>query len=126
MGNAVEAVVRTATVKAERGPFRQCWTPVPVGTLDPNAPAPMARALVQKIKAAHRDRGMGSYVFIDPERQVYVLTEDKPAAQQWFRERFGWLVGFYAMVHRPGVPMLKPTPEGLVEDMLEQIEQMQA
>lgn len=126
MGNAVEAVARTSTVKADRAPFHQCWTPVPVGTLDPNAPAPMARALVQKIRVAHRDRGMGSYVFIDPERQVYVLTEDKPAAQQWVRERFGWLVGFYAMVHRTGIPMLKPTAEGLVEDMLEQLEQMQA
>lgn len=70
-----------------------------------------------RILQTEASRGCGSYLYIDEQRNAYILTADATCAETWVRERFTWLVGFYARVGDG----LQPTPEGLTEDIMDHL-----
>lgn len=70
-----------------------------------------------RILQTEASRGCGSYLYIDGQRNAYILTADATCAETWVRERFTWLVGFYARVGDG----LQPTPEGLTEDIMDHL-----
>ena len=58
------------------------------------------------------------YLFIDPtDGAAYLLHEGQTSAQAWLVNHWAWFVGAYAFVHRKGMPMLRPTREGIAEDI---------
>lgn len=128
MKSSVEALSRTSSVKGKTAGlvFRQSHEPTPVAVVDLNAPAPAARRVVAKIREHENKRGCGTYVYVNPQLQVFAVSEEASSAPRWMNEHFGWLVGFYRTV-RPAhkrIPVLAVTAGGIAEDLVEQVEQM--
>ncbi len=123
MASTVEASTRRATVGRTAGvPFRQSHNPVPLCELDPFDLAPSIRGVIAQMAAIEKARNCGAYLFVDPKTgKAYVVSEERSVAQVWVRDRFTWLVGFYSTRKVPGLPVLKPTPEGLREDILDHL-----
>lgn len=123
MVSTVDATARKATVGRTAGvPFRQRHNPVPLCQLDPFDLAPSVRSLIAQMAAIEKARNCGAYLFVDPKTgQAYVVSEERSIALVWVRDRFGWLVGFYSTRKVPGMPLLKPTADGLREDILDHL-----
>lgn len=121
----VDASSRDATVGRTSGiAFRQCRNPTPLCMVEPEDMAPAIKSLISRISEIEKARNCGAYLFVDPKtRQAYVVSEERSIALVWVRERFGWLVGFYRLAkskdHR--YPMLKPTEDGLREDLADHL-----
>lgn len=47
------------------------------------------------IRLTRRKRTCGSFVFITPERDVFVLSEESNIAADWVLTKLPWLVGLY-------------------------------
>jgi hypothetical protein len=125
---SVDASEDAPTVKGRTAgrAFRQCWAPTPLVVIDLADPEPAIRRIAEAIEALQRKRGCGAYLFVNPQREAFVLSEEKPAALAWVKDRFGWLVGFYRTVraHDPRIPTLTATVQGLTEDVIDQLSQM--
>ena len=121
MSATVEALPRPATVGRTSGvAFRQRRSPVPVCTVRPDNVEEAIGALVDRMREIEKARSCGAYLFVDPRtRQAYVVDEDRSIVPVWIRERLHWLVGYYRTTRPadPRIPVLRPTPEGLAEDL---------
>lgn len=104
-------------------PFRQPnRMPTPYLVIDPAHIETAADLLAGRIRAIRYRQECATYLYVDPVTlNAYAIPECKPAAEQWVRGQFGWLVGVYDLVHRKDAPMLKPTPEGIAEDLREHL-----
>lgn len=98
-------------------PHHKVEAPKPVCRVGPDA----AATIVAKVKAIHRADGGGSYVFIDPSMNVYVVSELKPAAHEWVKTRFKWLVGAYSNIRGKPIEGLTVTQDGVTEDISEHL-----
>ena len=47
------------------------------------------------IRLTRRKRTCGSFVFISPERDVFVLSEESNIAADWVLTKLPWMVGLY-------------------------------
>lgn len=75
--------------------------------------------IAARIKEASRARGAASLLFIASNGDAYLIQEDHPASQTWFRERFRDYVGLYRIGRAPHA--LEPTLEGLLEDVADHL-----
>lgn len=103
-----------------QSPFHQTRSPAVFCTVPTTDILRTARKIRNRIMQTVSSRGAGSYLYIDGARQAYLVSEDATCAQQWVRERFAWLVGFYGGVGLR-VESLTPDAEGLVEDITEHL-----
>lgn len=86
--------------------------------------------IVAQIRLTRRKRTCGSYVFVTPEADVYVISEESPAAERWILEHLTWLVGLYCpkkvtltAPHCLG-EVVELDLEGLDRDIAEHLEQI--
>lgn len=101
--------------------FRQVRKPQFCLVVNPLAPQETAQALANTIRGMLYRCGCPVFLYIDDDMRAYVIPEDRPIAQQWVTDHFGWLVAVYAFVHRAGQPMLRPTVAGIGEDVGEHL-----
>lgn len=113
----------TVIKQPSRG-FRQVRRPVFCLVVDPTDLSQTAQALATVIRARLYRCECPAFLFIDADMHAYVIPENRPTAQRWVTEHFGWLVGVYAFVHRNGAPMLRPTTAGIAEDLNEHMADM--
>ena len=96
--------------------------PTPLVRVNPEEPIDAVLVIRDEIRRLQRT-GVGSYLFIDPELQAYVVSEVRSVAAAWLKQHFDWLVAFYAPRTKQGsktvngVPFMAATVEGLVEDI---------
>jgi hypothetical protein len=100
----------------------QDHTPTPLVVINPKDLAPAVLVVRAEILRMQR-KGAGSYVFIDNAMNAYVVSELRSVAAAWVRDRFTWLVAFYAPRRRDGskrnpdkTPFMAATVSGLTED----------
>lgn len=48
-----------------------------------------------QIRLTRRKRTCGSYVFVTPQADVYILSEESNSASEWVVKHVAWLVGLY-------------------------------
>jgi hypothetical protein len=108
-----------------RAAYRQHRKPVPITTVGAD-PLVAAAEVLRALRSLQHKRSCGAFVYVDPERQVYFVAETRAIAPIWFREHFAWLVGYYCtrVPSDPKVPILRPTLEGIAEDIADQLAQM--
>lgn len=107
----VEAKCKPRTI----GAYHQIHTPRPICVVtNVELAACRIRSRVLRTEAS---RGCGSYLYIDEQRNAYVLSADATCAETWVRERFAWLVALYGR-NRNG---MRPTVDGLVEDIMDHL-----
>jgi hypothetical protein len=122
---SIDAAFDPDTVrKQQSASFRQVRKPPFCLVVNPSEPQVTAEALANTIRGMLYRCGCPVFLYIDDEMHAYVIPEDRPIAQQWVREHFGWLVGVYGFIHRVGHPMLRPTLAGVEEDMREHLSTM--
>lgn len=81
-----------------------------------------ADLLLDRIRSLHRHyRPEGAYLWIAPTWDAYVLLQSHRANEPWTRERFDWLVGYYAPPTAKRPAYLDATREGLLEDIVEHV-----
>lgn len=129
----VEAFAGAHTVRGATAgiAFRQVWKPKPLFTLNPEAPD--VSEIVRRIAEVERSRGCSAYLFIDAGLQVYVVSEEKPFMQEILRNFAGhawfpWFVACYRTV-RPAdkaLPVMRPSPEGVLEDVIDHLKSLTA
>lgn len=118
MNNALDCSTKTAKVpRRAMRPHHKIEAPKPLCVVGPDA----AEIIVAKVKAIHRADGVGSYVFIDPAMNVYVISELKPMANAWVADRFKWLVGAYSTIRGKPIAGLTATVNGVSEDIAEHL-----
>lgn len=94
-------------------------TPKPLCTLDPQRIEPTAAQIVERVRANTRGGRGQSFVYIDPEMQVYVIHEQHAAAKAWASDLAGhWrhLVGVYDS-GRSREAGLSASVDGVIEDV---------
>lgn len=118
--NALDCSTDTATLGRKRSvrPHHKQETPLRFCVVDPASPTIAAKLIVGRIKATRRAEGAGSYLYIDTEMNAYVISEQKPAALEWVKTHFAWLVGRYLPLRGEG---MKLSPELLSEDIGEHL-----
>lgn len=123
MASTVDSSARRATVGRTSGvAFRKTHAPIPLCVVDPEDLAPTIAGVIFRMSEIEKARNCGAYLFVDPRTgNAYVVAEERSVALLWIRERFGWLVGFYSTRKVPGIPILKPTADGLREDILDHL-----
>lgn len=91
--------------------------------LDPRHLRVAALAIEAEVRR-HQRVGAGSYLYVDTEHRVYVVSELRSVAALWVKERFGWLVALYAPRRKDGrkrnddgTPFLAATEAGITEDL---------
>lgn len=119
---SVEALNEAPTVRGKTAgvAFHQVFAPRILAVVDPAAPAAAARRILHTVKEIHRSGGCGSYVYVDRDLQVFVISEERSVAQEWIKAHFDWLVGFYVTgrTRGPAIPHLHATVDGITEDIV--------
>jgi hypothetical protein len=77
-------------------PYRQTRTPQPCTVVNPFDAPGSAQLILKRIHALTFSRGGRCYLFVDPCAWVYVVAEDRAAAQHWMRERLDWWRGTFS------------------------------
>lgn len=77
-------------------PYRQTRTPEPCTVVNPFDAETSARLILDRIRALTIARGGRCYLFVDSCSWVYVVAEDRAAAQRWLRERMDWWRGTFS------------------------------
>lgn len=120
--NALEAVCEPRKVRAARVTHHQDNAPLPLVVLNPLDPLDVVLAIRAEVKRIRRC-GAGSYVFISPAMDVFVVSELRSVAGTWVKTHFGWLVAFYAPKTKAGdkyfngLPFMAATVNGIAEDV---------
>ena len=113
--NALDCSPKPATLRRRvLCPHHKQEAPKVFCIVDPSNPEAAAKLIVGRIKATRRAEGAGSYLYIDTDMQAYVISEQKPAALEWVRSHFPWLVGRYLPLRGEG---MKLSPALLAEDV---------
>lgn len=107
--------------RARHRPFRQNRKPAPFCIIDRNNIAKTSEKIEARIREVRRSRGVGVYLFIDRDDCAYLLPNTKTCADEWVITFFTDLVGYYDFVSRRGLPILKPTLEGIAEDITDHL-----
>lgn len=83
-----------------------------------------------QIRLTRWKRTCGSFVFVSPQGDVYVISEESPLADEWVLSKLTWLVGLYC---QKKVTLTAPyclgevvdlDLEGLAGDIAEHLEQL--
>ena len=122
--NALEASTRTGKVRKPHEAFHQSHAPEPICQINPEDISEAVGILYQRIKAIRRNEGAGTYLYITATYQAFAVSETRPCATDWVKTRFKELVGYYNYKRRLGLPILKPTMAGLLEDVTEHLSQI--
>jgi hypothetical protein len=77
-------------------PYRQTRTPEPCTVFNPFDARYSATRVLERIHALTCSRGGRCLLFVDPCAWVYVVAEDRAAAQHWLRERADWWRGTFS------------------------------
>jgi hypothetical protein len=107
--------------RAKHKPFRQKRKPTPFCVIDRSNIAKTSQRIEVRIMEIRRSLGAGTYVFIDKDDRAYLLPDTKTCADEWVLAFFSDLVGYYDFVSRRGLPILKPTLEGITEDITDHL-----
>lgn len=105
-----------------RAAYRQQHQPKPIAIVGMD-PSLAARAVFRSLRSLQHKRGCGAFVYVDAERQVYVVAENRAIAPVWLRDHTDWLVGFYCTREPDDVriPVQRPSLERITEDIADQI-----
>lgn len=122
--NAIEACEKTGKVRKKQECYHQLHEAEPLFTVELDNLQAAAEKLHKRIKTIRRNEGVGTYLFVDRELNAYPISESRPCAKDWVRTRFKELVGYYNYVRRNDLPILKPTIEGLLEDLQDHIQDL--
>lgn len=76
-------------------PFRQCCAPMPCTVINPFDPEYTAALVAHRVQTLAESRGGACYVFVDPYGWVYVVNEDRTAAQRWLHTHADWWRGTF-------------------------------
>lgn len=127
---ALEATGRAPRVRLA-GAVHQDHEPRPLVALDPEHLAPAVQAIREEVRRLQR-LGAGSYLYVDMDNQVYVVSELRSVAALWVKQHFGWLVAFYAPRRKDGskrnpdgTPFLAATIEGITEDLQQHLDDLE-
>lgn len=100
-------------------PFHQSYEP-PVFCVI----AKIAEAVDRIVDRIRRDENTygsaGTYLYIRPDRTVYLVREELTCSQRWVKEHFAWLVGFYTRLPNPNRG-LSLEAQGMFEDITEHL-----
>lgn len=86
-----------------------------------------AQSIAGAVYGISTSRGCSALLFVSPEMQVFVLSEERALAQQWLREHFAWFVGTYrppAGRHDYRSKHLDATVDGIAEDLAEHLKDL--
>lgn len=111
--------------KQQTAGFRQVRKPPFCLVVNPSEPREAAEALANSIRGMLYRVGCPVYLYIDDDMHAYVIPEERPIAHVWVREHLRWLVAVYGFVHRIGEPMLRPTVDGIADDLREHLADLQ-
>lgn len=108
--------------------YRKDHEPHAITMIDPDNLAPTIRAIQGRMRQHQRAGGFTSYLFIDDQLRVYVMSESQSVVASWLRDHFDWLVSVYAS-RRPdgrttnpdGTPFNTATEAGLADDIGEHL-----
>lgn len=136
---AVEAIEAAAMVRRmgrRNPPKHELHQPAPLCRLDEDGDVrAVALFVLDTVRKIFREQHhSATYVFLDPQGQVFAISERRSVAQAWVRDHVGWLVGRYAPAGRAarsearrlGIPWIEPTVDGLVEDLVDHVRQLGA
>ncbi len=98
-------------------PFRQNRLPVPYFRLNISDAGNAAKHIFVRICEIRRATGTGAFLFVNKDLDVYILPDTKTCAEQWVITYFTDLVGYYSYASKKGLPILKPTVDGIQEDI---------
>ena len=120
---ALESTTADRRVRHVRG-YRKDHAPHAITMIDPDNLAPTIRAIQGRMRQHQRAGGFTSYLFIDDQLRVYVMSESQSVVASWLRDHVDWLVSVYAS-RRPdgrttnpdGTPFNTATAEGLAGDI---------
>ena len=120
MTDALEAKKPRRRIRA--GGVHQEHAPTVLAVLDPKSLIDAVLQVQSEVRRLQRT-GAGSYLFVDPDLRVFVVSELRSVAAVWVKSHFGWLVAFYAPKTKAGaksingVPFLTATVDGITEDL---------
>lgn len=94
---SVEAFGNSRKVKGRTAgkAFRQHWQPTSACSVNPDDMVSFVTVIAAAIAETKRARGCGTYLFIDPELNAYLIPEERPAALEWVKTKLTWMVGAY-------------------------------
>lgn len=116
--NALDCPNDAATLRGRTfRPHRNSTAPRALCVVDPTNPDAAAALIYSRVKVLRRAEGAGSYLFIDPAMNVYVLNEQSAHAADWAVSHWAWFVGAYKTVHREVIEGLTATLPGICEDV---------
>lgn len=119
--DALEAPARRTRLHVA-GAVHQEHEPRPLVVLNPDYLRPAVLAIKDEIKRLQRC-GAGSYLYVDEQYQVFIVSELRSVAGLWVKRHFGWLVAFYAPRTKKGSKkfngevFLQATEQGITEDL---------
>jgi hypothetical protein len=102
-------------------PTRHMVEPTPRFAIDPENLLDSANAIIRAIISLDNARWSGVLLFVDPQRNAYLISADRTVGERWTRERLGWLVGAYRIRATSPTPKLELSVSGLVEDLEEHL-----
>ncbi len=129
MGRKRAALEATPPCGKVQPPKHQNHAPEPLTLLNPKRIDMTVHAIRHAVQA-NRHAGGASYLFIadadaDGLHRVFVISELRSVAKEWVREKFRWLVAFYAPRrgdgsnrNDDGTPFLQASIKGVTEDVL--------
>lgn len=113
------------TVEAPTGKkpchFRRSAEPAPRFSVDPANLFDSAHAIIKAIISLDDARWSGVLLFVDPDRNAYLISADRSVGERWTRERLTWLVGAYKLRATSPLPKLELSVSGLMEDLEEHL-----
>jgi hypothetical protein len=119
---SLEASAPAVTVQEASTPFRQPnRLPAHCMVVHPDRIPEAAAWLLARVLQIRDHQCCAAFIYIGPNMHVYVIPEDRPIAQRWVTEHFGWLVGVYDRIHPAGRPIMRPSVAGLIEDITDHL-----
>ncbi len=123
---ALESKDRRRRVRPDHA-IHKDHAPVPLLVINPADVLAGAKVIRREVVRLQRT-GAGSFVFIAPNLEAFVVSDLRSVAQAWVRERFGWLVALYSPRRSngetrwtDGSPILAATVAGIAEDIGEHL-----
>lgn len=101
--------------------LRRDAEPAPSMSVDPANLFESARQIVLAIISLNDARWGGVLLFVDHDRQAYLISAERRVAERWTREKLTWLVGAYKIRHTKKLPKLALTVEGVAADLEEHL-----
>lgn len=116
--NALDCSNKAATLKRRTiRPHHNEKPPRALCVVDPGHPEAAVALIFARVKAIRRSEGAGTFLFIDPAMNAYVINEQAAAAAEWAVSHWADFVGAYTPVRGHQVEGLSASLAGIGEDV---------